>query len=40
MDLHVREQYKALIDYVFINKKWKNCAINCEAYSSFGKNTT
>ena len=26
---------KALIDYVFINKKWKNSAINCEAYSSF-----
>ena len=26
---------KALIDYVFINKKWKNSAMNCEAYSSF-----
>ena len=26
---------KAQIDYVFINKKWKNNAINCEAYSSF-----
>ena len=26
---------KAQIDYVFINKKWKNRAINCEAYSSF-----
>ena len=26
---------KAQIDYVFINKKWKNCAMNCEAYSSF-----
>ena len=26
---------KARIDYVFINKKWKNSAINCEAYSSF-----
>ena len=25
---------KAQIDYVFINKKWKNSAINCEAYSS------
>ena len=25
---------KALIDYVFINKKWKNSAMNCEAYSS------
>ena len=26
---------KALIDYVLINKKWKNSAMNCEAYSSF-----
>ena len=26
---------KAQIDYVFINKKWKNSALNCEAYSSF-----
>ena len=26
---------QAQIDYVFINKKWKNNAINCEAYSSF-----
>ena len=26
---------KARIDYVFINKKWKNSAMNCEAYSSF-----
>ena len=26
---------KAQIDYVFINKKWKNIAMNCEAYSSF-----
>ena len=26
---------KAQLDYVFINKKWKNSAINCEAYSSF-----
>ena len=31
---------KTLIDYVFINKKWKNSAVNCEAlncevYSSF-----
>ena len=26
---------KALIDYVFINKKWKNSAMNWEAYSSF-----
>ena len=26
---------KAQIDYILINKKWKNSAINCEAYSSF-----
>ena len=26
---------KAQIDYVFINKKWKNSTINSEAYSSF-----
>ena len=26
---------KAQIDYVLINEKWKNSAINCEAYSSF-----
>ena len=26
---------KAQIDYVFINKKWKNSAMNCEAYFSF-----
>ena len=26
---------KARIDYVFINKKWNNIALNCEAYSSF-----
>ena len=26
---------KAQIDYIFINKKWKNNAMNCEAYSSF-----
>ena len=25
---------KAQIDYVFINRKWKNSAMNCEAYSS------
>ena len=38
MDLHVRDNgptRKAQIDYVLINKKWKNSAINCEAYSSF-----
>ena len=26
---------KAQIDYVLINKKWKNSMMNCEAYSSF-----
>ena len=26
---------KTLIDYVFINKKWNNSALNYEAYSSF-----
>ena len=26
---------KAQIDYVFINKKWKNSTMNSEAYSSF-----
>ena len=26
---------KELIDNVFINKKWKNSAMNCEAYSFF-----
>ena len=26
---------KAQINYVFINRKWKNSAMNCEAYSSF-----
>ena len=26
---------KEQIDYVFINKKWKNSAMNCETYSSF-----
>ena len=26
---------KAQIDYVFINKKWKNSTMSCEAYSSF-----
>ena len=23
------------MDYVLINKKWNNSALNCEAYSSF-----
>ena len=35
MDLHIRENSKAQINYVFINKKWKNSAMNCEVYSSF-----
>ena len=26
---------KALIEYVFIKKKWKNSAVNYEVYSSF-----
>ena len=26
---------KAQIDYVFINKKWNNSALNCKTYSSF-----
>ena len=26
---------KAQIDYVFINKKWRNSAMNCEAYTFF-----
>ena len=26
---------KAQVDYVLINKKWKNSMMNCEAYSSF-----
>ena len=26
---------KAQIDYILINKKWKNSAMNCQAYSSF-----
>ena len=26
---------KTQIDYILINKKWKNSAMNCEAYSSF-----
>ena len=26
---------KAQIDYIFINKKWNNSALNCKAYSSF-----
>ena len=27
---------KVQTDYVLINKKWKNSALNCEAYSSWG----
>ena len=26
---------KAQIDYIFVNKKWNDSAVNCEAYSSF-----
>ena len=26
---------KAQIDYIHINKKWINSALNCEAYSCF-----
>ena len=26
---------KAQIDYIFINKKWNNSTLNCEAYPSF-----
>ena len=36
MDLHNANNNKAQIDYVFINKKWKNSAMTCEAFSSFG----
>ena len=32
---HTKNNTKAQIDFVFINKKWKNNAVNCEAYSSF-----
>ena len=28
-------QTKAKVDFILINKKWKNSALNCEAYSSF-----
>ena len=31
---------KAQIDYILINKKWKNSALNCEAYSSFEGGST
>ena len=27
--------YKSQIDYILINSKWKNSALNCEAYNSF-----
>ena len=26
---------KAQLDHILINKKWKNSALNCEAYNSF-----
>ena len=32
---YVSNNNKAQIDYIFINKKWKTSAMNCEAYSSF-----
>ena len=35
MDMACANNTKAQIDYVLINKKWKNSAMNCEAYSSF-----
>ena len=35
MNLQVRKNTIAQINYVFINKKWKNSEINCEAYISF-----
>ena len=35
MDLIIRNNTKAQIDYVFINKKWNTSALNYEAYSSF-----
>ncbi len=31
---------KSQIDYVFINKKWNNSALNCKAYSSFEDEST
>ena len=31
----MQKNTKAQIDYVFINKKWNNSALNSEAYSSF-----
>ena len=35
MDYTYANNTKAEIDNVFINKKWNNGALNCEAYSSF-----
>ena len=35
MDQNIPNNTKAQIDYVFINKKWNNSALNYEAYSSF-----
>ena len=35
MDYKYVNNSKAQIDYIFIDKKWKNSAMNCEAYSSF-----
>ena len=27
--------FKAQLNYIFINQKWINSSVNCEAYSSF-----
>ena len=36
MDLHLRKiNAKTQIDYILMNKKWINSALNCEADSSF-----
>ena len=35
MDLHFANNTKVQRDYVFINKKWNNSALNFEVYSSF-----
>ena len=36
MDLHQpQNNFKAQLDYILINKKWKNSAGNWKVYSSF-----
>ena len=35
MDLHDAINSKAELNYIFINKKFINCIINCEACSPF-----